>query len=415
MDTILPSSWRLVILEEIAAPVPNAIVDGPFGSNLKLDDYVDRGIPVLQGKNITNDTFRWCNVRFISKRKADELKRSTVHVGDILIVKIGSIGYSAVLNDLNGFDHAIIPANLAKITPDLKKIDLRYLHRWLTSLNAKRYFLRVASKTAQPALSLGKIKSLPVPLPPLPEQRRIAKILDKADALRAKRRAALAQLDTLTQSIFLEMFGDPATNPKGWPVRSVSEYVAEFQGGKSIEAESGEGVVTRNRVLKISAVTGMKYLPEESKPVPDSYEPPSEHYVRAGDLLFSRANTTDLVGAVAIVDTTPSNLLLPDKLWRFVWRKPIFVEKVFVWALFQTPKIRFEIARRATGTSGSMKNISKAKVLGIQTILPPIAAQKAFARHVNKVERIKDTHRKSLAELNALFASLKHRAFRGEL
>jgi type I restriction enzyme S subunit len=64
---------------------------------------------------------------------------------------------------------------------------------------------------------IDKLKALTIPLPPLPEQRRIAEILDKADALRAKRRAALAQLDTLTQSIFLDMFGDPATNPKGWP------------------------------------------------------------------------------------------------------------------------------------------------------------------------------------------------------
>ncbi len=62
-----------------------------------------------------------------------------------------------------------------------------------------------------------------IPLPPLPEQRRIAEILDKADALRAKRRAALAQLDTLTQSIFLDMFGDPATNPKGWPTVALAD------------------------------------------------------------------------------------------------------------------------------------------------------------------------------------------------
>ena len=73
----------------------------------------------------------------------------------------------------------------------------------------------------QPSAIESSVKSK-LPLPPLPEQRRIAEILDKADALRAKRRAALAQLDTLTQSIFLDMFGDPATNPKGWPVTAAS-------------------------------------------------------------------------------------------------------------------------------------------------------------------------------------------------
>ena len=101
---------------------------------------------------------------------------------------------------------------------------------------------------------------LAIPLPSLAGQRRIAEVLDRAEALRAKRRAALAQLDTLTQSIFLSLFGDPATNPKGWPIHPLADYVAEFQGGKSIEAESGENAVTVNRVLKISAVTGMKFL-----------------------------------------------------------------------------------------------------------------------------------------------------------
>lgn len=215
MKVALPPSWRTTTLGEVAASVPNAIVDGPFGSNLKQSDYVEEGVPVLQGKNITNDRFRWFDVRFISDRKAAELRRSSVRVGDILIIKIGSIGYSAIVEDLNGFEFAIIPANLAKVTPDLVKVDVVYLHRWLTSVEAKRYLNSVASKTAQPALSLGKIKSLPVPLPPLTEQKRIAGILDAADALRAKRRAALAQLDALAQSLFLDLFGDPVTNPKG--------------------------------------------------------------------------------------------------------------------------------------------------------------------------------------------------------
>ena len=247
------------------------------------------------------------------------------------------------------------------------------------------------------------------------EQRRIAEVLDRAEALRAKRRAALAQLDTLTQSIFVDLFGDGGDNLNQWPIRLVSDYVAEFQGGKSMEAESGENAVTRNRVLKTSAVTGMKFLAHESKPVPDSYDPPPEHFTRAGDLLFSRANTTELVGAVAYVDTTPPNMLLPDKLWRFIWQQPKMIEPLFVWALFQTPALRQEIGRRATGTSGSMKNISQEKLFGISTILPPLALQQEFARRIAAVEKLKTAHRASLAEMDALFAALQHRAFRGEL
>jgi type I restriction enzyme S subunit len=193
----------------------------------------------------------------------------------------------------------------------------------------------------------------------------------------------------------------------------VSEFVLEFQGGKSIEAEE-EGERTRNRILKVSAVTGMTYLPHESKPVPDTYSPPPEHFVQRGDLLFSRANTTDLVGAVAFVADTPPNLLLPDKLWRFVWRDG-WAEPLFIWALFQTPHIRSELGRRATGTSGSMKNISQEKVLSIPVVLPPVAIQREFAIRLLRVEAVRTSSMKSARELDTLFASLQHRAFRGEL
>ncbi len=209
---------------------------------------------------------------------------------------------------------------------------------------------------AQVNINLSILKGFPVPLPSLKEQQRIAAILDKAEELRTKRRAAIAAFDQLPVATFLEMFGDPILNPKELPVHTIAEYIAQFQGGKSIEAEAGENIQTRNRVLKISAVTGMVFQGRESKPVPDSYAAPPEHFAKQGDLLFSRANTSDLVGAVAYVAESPTNLLLPDKLWRFVWRDPNAIEPLFVWAMFQTPAMRQEIARRATGTSGFAKN-----------------------------------------------------------
>src|SRR6185437_12701470 len=103
-------------------------------------------------------------------------------------------------------------------------------------IRGKEFRLRLSNfinkAVNQASVSIGNLKTIPVSVPPLSEQRRIAEILDKADALRAKRRAALAQLDTLTQSIFLDMFGDPATNPKGWPTALLSE-LGEISTGKT--------------------------------------------------------------------------------------------------------------------------------------------------------------------------------------
>lgn len=410
---VLPPSWRLVPLEDIAAPVPNAIVDGPFGSNLKLDDYIDEGIPVLQGKNITDDNFRWFDIRFISKRKAEELKRSSVRVGDILVVKIGSIGYSAILEDLNEFDYAIIPANLAKVTPDRSKVDIRYLHRWLTSTTAKEYFVRVASKTAQPALSLGKIKVLPVPLPPLAEQRRIAEILDKADALRAKRRAALARLDTLTQSIFLDMFGDPVANSKAWKHAKMADTVIGKYGikagpfGSSLKKEDytvgGYRIYGQEQVIAGRFDIGDYYIGERK------YQQLKSCAVAVGDLLVS------LVGSFGKVLIVPAGIepgIINPRLLKITPNQAL-VTPNFLASLLQHPTVQAEFQRMAHG--GTMGILNAGLLKQLKVILPPISLQREFARRVTAVEALKTTQCASLAKMDALFATLQHRAFRGDL
>ncbi len=382
---------------------------GGTPSRGKMDRYFEGGtIPWVKSgelrENIINDT-----EEKVTELALRETNVKLVPAGAILLAMYGAtVGRLAILGVQATTNQAV-----CHIIPDPKNTDIRYLFQALA--NQVPTIIARGVGGAQPNISQGIVKDLVVPLPPLPDQKRIAAVLDKAEELRAKRRTALAELDTLSQAIFLEMFGDAGENPKNWPFQPVSAYVSEFQGGKSMESESGEDVITRNRVLKISAVTGMKFRPTEAKPVPDCYEPPIDHFARPGDLLFSRANTSELVGAVAYVDQTPTNLLLPDKLWRFIWRKPLQVEPLFVWSLFQTPFIRREISRRATGTSGSMKNISQEKVFGIRTILPPLPLQHEFARRVAVVEKLKTTHRAALSELDLLFASLQHRAFRGEL
>jgi type I restriction enzyme, S subunit len=262
-------------------------------------------------------------------------------------------------------------------------------------------------------LPLERLRRLRVPLPPMDEQRQIANVLDRAASLLSWRQASLTSLNTMVLTTFAEMFGDPGSNPKMWPVELVGSYVASFQGGKSFASDTGSDDDSRHRILRISAVTGMVFRPDESKPAPDTYKPPADHFVRPGDLLITRANTSDLVGAVAYVERTPSNLLLPDKIWRFVWRTPLRVEPLFVWALFQTKAIRNELARRSTGTSGSMKNISQTKLLRMPTILPDMRTQRAFVAHVNAIHQVGDRCRRSAELLDSLSAALEHEAFGG--
>jgi type I restriction enzyme S subunit len=266
-----------------------------------------------------------------------------------------------------------------------------------------------------PSLKTSDLATMEVPVPPLPEQERIVGFLDEAEALRQLRQQADRRTAEFIPALFHEMFGDPGKNPKRWPIVPVSSFVQEFQGGQSILTDGTELPETKYRVLKVSAVTWKHYQPEESKPVPPEYEPSKHHIVRSGDLLFSRANTVALVAATVYVFETPPNMLLSDKTWRFVWREPQSVEPLFVWSLFQHPSIRAELSVRATGTGGSMKNISKPKVLSLPVPMPPVRLQRGFAERVAEVRGLEAAQAQSRLRLDALFASLLDRAFKGEL
>ena len=138
-------------------------------------------------------------------------------------------------------------------------------------------------------------------------------------------------------------------------------------------------------------------------------------WVKKGDLLISRANTSALVGAVCHVWGTGGREMLPDKLWRFVWSRPQRIEPLFMLHMARSDYFREQLIQRATGTSGSMKNIGKRKMLEIPIPCPPLDLQRRFAAIVASVEKQKAHQRAHLAELDTLFASLQSRAFRGEL
>jgi type I restriction enzyme S subunit len=329
--------------------------------------------------------------------------------GTVLISIFATIGRTAVLGIEGTTNQAIagvIPKNILQITPFF----LRYfLDCSVVNLTAE------ARGVAQLNINGKILKSLPIPVPPLAEQEHIVKLLDEADELRKLRGHADKRSAELIPALFEEMFGDPIANPKHWPICPISSIVSELQGGRSINPAGADEALGRFRVLKISAVTWGQYRHTESKPIPAEYQPPETHIVKVGDLLFSRANTAELVGATSYVFKTPTNLLLPDKLWRFVWKQPVIVEPLYIWYLLQSDGIRREIGNRATGTGGSMKNISKPKVMSLNIPLPPFGLQQEFASRVSEIRVLESSQSSSRKNLDALFQSMLHRAFQGEL
>ena len=253
-----------------------------------------------------------------------------------------------------------------------------------------------------------------VPLPPIEEQKRIAAILDKADAIRRKREQAIQLADEFLRSLFLDMFGDPVRNPKGWPVLTFRQVLFEIEAGSSVNGEQRTINPGEKAVLKISAVTRGSFDPLEIKVVASADVPSKPITPNNGDLLFSRANTRELVAATCIVDGDHPNIFLPDKLWRLSVNKHL-VTPEYLHFMLSHDRYRKRLTKVATGTSGSMLNISQAKLLSHLLPVPLMTLQKCFSEIVVSRAVLNRRVRSMHAEGKFLLSALSHEAFRSTL
>lgn len=294
------------------------------------------------------------------------------------------------------------------------RIDPRYLYHWMASGETQHRARLCARQTTNIAnLDRERFLQLEVPLPPLPEQRRIAAILDKADAVRRKRQQTVDLADQFLRSAFLDMFGDPVTNPKGWPVRKLCDVLNNIEGGWSPKCKSRPAEADEWGVLKLGAVSSGTYNPQENKAMESATKPRGELEVRNGDLLFTRKNTYELVGASAYVFETRPHLTLPDLVFRLGLTKE--VDSIYVWAALSHPATRAHLRRMASGSSGSMPNISKARLRELLLPLPPVEHQVRLRNiAIQSRAAFERIHRwTSVAE--ELRDSLVQRAFREEV
>jgi type I restriction enzyme S subunit len=271
----------------------------------------------------------------------------------------------------------------------------------------------LGSGTTFKEVSKGIVERFIIPLPPLEEQRRIAAILDKADGVRRKRKEAIRLTDELLKSTFLEMFGDPVTNPKGWEVRELGDCVKDIESGWSPKCDTRQAEPEEWGVLKLGAVTYGHFNPDENKAMLPDDVPRQELEIKTGDLLVTRKNTYELVGASAFVQMTRPKLMLPDLIFRL--RLIDGIDPVYVWQTLSQKTMRLKLSGLAGGTAGSMPNISKARLRTLPFPVPPQLLQLKYREIFNQFW-LKKEHQKESEEISEnLFNSLLQRAFRGEL
>ncbi|EKK5173486.1 restriction endonuclease subunit S [Cronobacter sakazakii] len=306
----------------------------------------------------------------------------------------------------------IATTELVPMKPDQKRLNKEYLAYYLRSKPFAEWVSTQVSGAKMPRVVMSIFWQHEMPLPPLYEQERIVAILDKSDGICQKREQAIKLADDFLRATFLEMFGDPVKNPKGWKKDKIKKGVLDITSGWSATGENIPCKSDEFGVLKISSVTSGIFKPEENKVVDCETIPVSKKLIlpKKGDLLFSRANTRELVAAICMVHQDYDNLFLPDKLWSIKLNHELLLPEFFL-ILIQNEKVRELLTKQATGTSGSMLNISKSKFEETEIIFPEINVQKDFRNTFIKTSFLKEKLIKSNELAKESFNSLSQKVF----
>ena len=297
------------------------------------------------------------------------------------------------------------------IRPNPSRIDPRFLMHGINSPITRKGMSQYVKGTTRQHISRKKLAKIELSFPSLTVQRQIATILDAADALRAKRRESLQQLESLLQGTFLEMFGDPVTNPKGWRQSVLQDTGTHSKVGpfgsllhKADYITGGVPLVNPKHIKHGTIEHGGDETVSESKA-----EELSEYRVKCGDVLMGRRGE---MGRCTVIQPTQeqwlcgtgSVLIRPNRRT---------MTSLYLCSLLSCHPMRRHLEHLSEGAI--MPSLSGTQIQSLLIPLPPLDLQNRFVSIVESIERQMARLKAHLAELNALFASLQSQAFSGDL
>lgn len=306
----------------------------------------------------------------ITQKGLDNSSAKLFKKGTIIYTIFATVGEVAILN----IDATTNQAIAGLTIKDSAQINPSYLFYFLKSIKKQMHLL--SRGVAQNNINLSVLHQIKVPIPDLNVQERIVNALDQMQNNIKLRQMELSKLDILIKARFVEMFGDLKFDTP------VSKYIESLTAGKSL---AGKEKYT-NKVLNTGAVSYDKFK-NDYKYLPSNYVPDENNKVRTGNVLISRMNTQELVGATAYVWEAPENTYLPDRLWRANLKEN--VNSIFLWQVLIHPFLKLQIQRVSSGTSGSMKNISKSNFLKLKVPDVNEESQNKFASFVQQVDKSK--------------------------
>ena len=394
-------------LEEIAAPTKYPIGDGDHGA-IKPEMYQSHGVPYIRVADIKWDgRIDRSKMVYISEEVNKVNPKSFLYPGDIIISKTGAtIGKVAIIPD--DFPISNTTASIGKVSLDFTKANSRFVFWCMKSRNFQEQMWSVSHKSAQPGFNVQDLKIFKIPLPPLPQQQKIANILDAADALRQNDKALIAKYDELTQALFLDMFGDPVSNPKGWNEKSLNELCAKITDGTHdtpLRLTEGIKFITGKHIRPfVIDYDNSDYVTEEVHN--EIYRRCNPEY---GDILYTNIGVNFATAAMNTVDYEFSMKNVALLKYKREFLNGRFLESILNNEFFK------DRLKRAFGIGGAQQFLSLSNIKSIMILNPPLELQNQFAKRVAVIEEQKAIAQKSLEKSESLFNSLLQKAFKGEL
>lgn len=352
-----------VKLEEICT-----IVSGGTPSRSKPNYWNNGNIPWIKIKDMKSKYIDSAE-EFITEEGLNNSSTKMLKRGTILYSIFATLGEVGILKIDACTNQAIAGLSLKEDSNILKE----YLYYYLKS--KKKDVNNLGRGVAQNNINLSLLRKFKIPVIPLCQQKKIIEVLDNVSSTINNYERELALLDELVKARFVEMFGEYEASVK------LSRYIKELRAGKSLAGKTK----CKNKVLKTGAATFGFFDKEQYKYYPVEYVPNPLHKVEDGDVIISRMNTPELVGSCSYVFEAPDDMYYPDRLWKTIITED--TNPIFLWQLMWQQDIRKQIKENSFGTSGTMNNISKVKLLNIKAIDVPLELQNQFASFVQEIDK----------------------------
>ena len=364
-------------------------------------------LPVLRANNIQEQGLILEDFVYVPESKIS--KKQRILAGDVIIAaSSGSkslVGKAAsAKEDINaGFG-----AFCKILRPNTELVDPRYFANYFQTQQYRQIISNLAAGANINNLKNEHLDDLEIPLPPLTEQRRIASILDQADELRQKRQQAIEKLDQLLQATFIDMFGDPVSNPKGWDLRSVGE-ISESKLGKMLDKKKQSSEIDQYKYLRNANVQWFRFDLSDVFEMEFNEKDRKNCELKFGDVLVCEGGEP---GRAAIWKNDLENCFFQKALHRVRLDMTQILPEYFVWLFwFYSKNGGFDDHI----TVATIAHLTGVKMKAMQIPIPPLSLQEDFQQKVNEIEVLKTTLENSSKLFESLFSSLQNQVFNGTL